>query len=136
MVARPHPWASPTATFATRACSTSLTPRFPTITSRFYRNDGDANFTDISYELHIAEGTFPFLGWGTAFFDYDNDGWKDLIFVNGHVYEKADTNPWGTSWQQRLLLFHNADGKRLDAGACRGRNAAGRGAQFARHGRG
>ncbi|MGI4854038.1 MAG: FG-GAP repeat domain-containing protein, partial [Janthinobacterium lividum] len=80
----------------------------------FYRNDGDANFTDISYELHIAEGTFPFLGWGTAFFDYDNDGWKDLIFVNGHVYQKADTNPWGTSWQQRLLLFHNADGKRLD----------------------
>ena len=44
-----------------------------------YRNDGDANFTDISYQLGIAEPTVPFLGWGDAFIDYDNDGWKDLI---------------------------------------------------------
>lgn len=78
-----------------------------------YRNDGDANFTDVSYELHIAEGTIPFLGWGTAFFDYDNDGWKDLVFVNGHVYRNADQNPWGTTWAERLLLFHNEDGKTL-----------------------
>ncbi len=78
-----------------------------------YRNDGDANFTDVSYELHIAEGTIPFLGWGTAFLDYDNDGWKDLVFVNGHVYQSADTNPWGTSWQERMLLFHNDQGKGL-----------------------
>ena len=78
-----------------------------------YRNDGDANFTDVSYEMHIAEGTIPFLGWGTAFLDYDNDGWKDLAFVNGHVYQSADTNPWGTSWQERMLLFHNAQGKGL-----------------------
>ena len=70
-----------------------------------YRNDGDANFTDVSYEMHIAEGTIPFLGWGTAFLDYDNDGWKDLVFVNGHVYRDADVNPWGTTWAQRLLLF-------------------------------
>ena len=78
-----------------------------------YRNDGEANFTDVSYELHIAEGTIPFLGWGTAFFDYDNDGWKDLAFVNGHVYQSADTNSWGTSWLERMLLFHNAAGKGL-----------------------
>ena len=78
-----------------------------------YRNDGDANFTDVSYELHIAEGTIPFLGWGTAFLDYDNDGWKDLVFVNGHVYRNADENPWGTTWAERLLLFHNVDGKQL-----------------------
>lgn len=75
-----------------------------------YRNDGDANFTDISYDSHIAEGTIPFLGWGTAFFDYDNDGWKDLIEVNGHVYREADTRPWGTTWAQRPLLFHNVAG--------------------------
>ncbi len=51
-----------------------------------YRNDGDANFTDISYQLGIAEPTIPFLGWGTAFLDFDNDGWKDLVIANGHVY--------------------------------------------------
>ena len=79
-----------------------------------YRNDGDANFTDISYDTHIAEMTIPFLGWGTGFFDYDNDGWQDLFFVNGHVYSNADRNPWGTSWAERPLLFHNDHGKRLE----------------------
>ena len=79
-----------------------------------YRNDGDANFTDVSDEAHIADMTIPFLGWGTAFLDYDNDGWKDLLEVNGHVYRNADTNNWGTSWAERPLLFHNVDGKRLE----------------------
>ncbi len=81
----------------------------------FYRNDGDANFTDISYEAHLGELTIPFLGWGTAFFDYDNDGWKDLIFVNGHIYKNADQNHWGTTWAERPLLFRNLQGKRLEA---------------------
>jgi hypothetical protein len=76
-----------------------------------YRNDGDANFTDISYQMGIAESTVPFLGWGTAFFDYDNDGWLDLMEANGHVYPQADGLPWGTSWAQRPLLFHNVAGK-------------------------
>ena len=79
-----------------------------------YRNDGDANFTDISYEMGMAEPTVPFLGWGTAFLDYDNDGWKDLIVANGHVYPIVDKEPWGTSHAQRPLLFHNLDGKRFD----------------------
>ncbi len=79
-----------------------------------YRNDGDANFTDISYEAQIGELTIPFLGWGTAFFDFDNDGWKDLMFVNGHVYKNADANHWGTTWAQRPLLFRNLQGKRLE----------------------
>jgi len=79
-----------------------------------YRNDGDANFTDISYQLGIAEPTVPFLGWGTAFFDYDNDGWKDLMVANGHVYPIVDKEPWGTSFAQRPLLFHNIDGKKFE----------------------
>ena len=79
-----------------------------------YRNDGDANFTDISYEAQMGTLTIPFLGWGTAFFDFDNDGWKDLMFVNGHVYKNADSNNWGTTWAQRPLLFRNLQGKRLE----------------------
>jgi enediyne biosynthesis protein E4 len=79
-----------------------------------YRNDGDANFTDISYDAKITELTIPFLGWGTAFVDYDNDGWKDLLEVNGHVYRNADVNNWGTTWAQRPLLFHNVGGKSLE----------------------
>jgi hypothetical protein len=76
-----------------------------------YRNDGNASYTDISYQMGIAEPTIPFLGWGTAFFDYDNDGWLDLLVANGHVYPQVDQVSWGTSWKQRPLLFHNVQGK-------------------------
>lgn len=70
-----------------------------------YRNDGDAK---------ITETTIPFLGWATAFVDYDNDGSKDLLEVNGHVDPNADANNWGTTWAERLLLFHNVGGRRLE----------------------
>ena len=79
-----------------------------------YRNDGDASFTDVSYKAGIAQTTIPFVGWGDAFIDYDNDGWLDLLTVNGHVYPQVDQHEWGTSWAERPLLFHNvpeANGK-------------------------
>ncbi|MGD0988377.1 MAG: CRTAC1 family protein [Candidatus Sulfotelmatobacter sp.] len=72
-----------------------------------YRNEGGANFTDVSYQAGIAEPTIPFLGWGTGFLDYDNDGWKDLLAVNGHVYPGVDQSDWGTTFAERPLLFHN-----------------------------
>src|SRR5947199_10457032 len=72
-----------------------------------YRNDGDENFTDVSFQVGIGEPTIPFLGWGTSFIDYDNDGWKDLIVGNGHLYPLVDNFQWGTSFDQQLLLFRN-----------------------------
>ncbi len=79
-----------------------------------YRNDGDANFTDISYKAGLAQITIPFLGWGDGFLDYDNDGWKDLFLVNGHVYPIVDKNDWGTSFAQRPLLFRNLAGQKFE----------------------
>lgn len=77
-----------------------------------FRNDGDASFTDVSYRAGIAQASIPFLGWGTGFIDYDNDGWKDIMMVNGHVYPYAGDHDWGTSYAERPLLFHNLhDGK-------------------------
>jgi hypothetical protein len=72
-----------------------------------YHNDGDASFSDVSYQAGIAQTTIPFVGWGDGFIDYDNDGWLDLFMVNGHVYPEADQRDWGTSWAERPLLFHN-----------------------------
>jgi len=72
-----------------------------------FRNDGDANFTEIGPQMGIAEMTYPFLTWATEFIDYDNDGWKDIFLVNGHVYPQVDHNNWGTSFAQRPLLFHS-----------------------------
>ncbi len=80
-----------------------------------YRNDGDANFTDVSYQMGIADITVPFLGWGDGFVDYDNDGWKDIFVGNGHVYPQVDQQNWGTSYAQRPLLFHNIGGKKFEA---------------------
>ena len=62
----------------------------------------------------MAQPSIPFLGWGTDFLDYDNDGWLDLVVVNGHVYPAADRLPWNTSYAQRALLFRNLRGKRFD----------------------
>lgn len=72
-----------------------------------YHNDGDASFTDVSYKAGIAQTTIPFVGWGDGFIDYDNDGWLDLLTVNGHVYPQVDEHDWGTTWAERPLLFHN-----------------------------
>ena len=45
--------------------------------------------------MGIAEISVPFLGWGDAFLDYDNDGWKDLMMADGHVYPQVDQAPMG-----------------------------------------
>ena len=72
-----------------------------------YRNDGEANFTDVTFQTGLGEPTIPFLGWGTSFLDFDNDGWKDVLVANGHVYPQVDNFQWGTSFAQQMLLFRN-----------------------------
>ncbi len=72
-----------------------------------YHNDGDGNFIDVTFQAGHGEPTYPFLGWGTGFLDYDNDGWKDVFIANGHVYPGVDKQQWGTSYAQQPLLFRN-----------------------------
>jgi enediyne biosynthesis protein E4 len=73
-----------------------------------FRNDGTGTFTDVSYRSGVAAATIPFVGFGDGFLDYDNDGWKDLLIANGHVYPEVDKHAdWGTTYAQRHLLFHN-----------------------------
>jgi enediyne biosynthesis protein E4 len=79
-----------------------------------YRNDGDTSFTDVSFAAGMANVTIPFLGWGTGFMDYDNDGLVDIFVANGHVYPGVDQQDWGTTWAQRPLLFRNINGTKFD----------------------
>ncbi len=79
-----------------------------------YHNHDGATFTDVSFRMGVAAASIPFLGWGTDFLDYDNDGWLDLLVVNGHVYPQADQMPWNTSYAQRALLFRNLAGKKFE----------------------
>lgn len=66
-----------------------------------YHNDGGNSFTDVSFKAKVAEVSLPYVGWGTKFFDYDNDGWVDLFVANGHVY------PQRGHYRQREFLHHN-----------------------------
>ena len=100
-----------------------------------YRNDGDANFTDVSYQSGIAQDAIPFLGWGAGFIDFDNDGWKDIMMINGHVYPQVDNYDWGTSFAQRPLLYRNLMGRKFELvpaveGTGLAEAFAGRGAAF------
>ena len=80
-----------------------------------FRNQGDANFTEVSPEMGIALITYPFLSWATEFIDYDNDGWKDIMTVNGHLLPQVEHHDWGTTYAERPLLFHNMEhGKKFE----------------------
>ena len=72
-----------------------------------YRHDEPLMFSDVSFAAGTAKVMGPYVGWGTAFFDYDNDGWPDLMVVNGHVYPQVDSVDLGSKYAQRILLFHN-----------------------------
>jgi hypothetical protein len=66
-----------------------------------YQSDGHGSFTDISFKANLGEVSLQYVGWGTKFFDYDNDGWTDLFVANGHVY------PQRGHYRQRKFLHHN-----------------------------
>jgi hypothetical protein len=75
-------------------------------TSTLYHNDGNGSFTDVTYSAGLGSHT-QYLGWGTMFFDFDNDGWPDLLLVNGHVYPEVDTLKLGIDYDEPKLLYHN-----------------------------
>jgi hypothetical protein len=73
-----------------------------------YRHDEPLLFTDVTFAAGIGKHMGPYVSWSNAFFDYDNDGWKDLLIVNGHVYPQVESlEGSGAKYLQRMLLFHN-----------------------------
>ncbi len=82
-------------------------------TNTLYKNDGRDTFSDITAAAGLAAPTINLLGWGTNFFDHDNDGDLDLFVANGHVYPQVDQVPTGSPYRQPNQLFDNLDGARF-----------------------
>lgn len=75
-------------------------------TPTLYRNDGNGEFSDVTRSAGLGKH-MQYLGWGTMFFDFDNDGWPDLMLVNGHVYPEVDKFHLGSDYNESRLLYHN-----------------------------
>ena len=81
-----------------------------------YRNDGNWDFEDVSYKSGEALPSMPYVKWGNAFIDVDNDGWLDLFAVTGHVYPQAANLPATAGYlQPKLLQLNQKDGTFCDA---------------------
>jgi hypothetical protein len=75
-------------------------------TSTLYGNNGDGTFTDTTYKAGLGLHT-EYLGWGTMFLDIDNDGWPDLLEINGHVYPEVEKYKLGSDYREPRVLFRN-----------------------------
>jgi enediyne biosynthesis protein E4 len=75
--------------------------------STLYHNLGAEGFSDVSLPAKIQKPTYPFVCWGTQFFDMDNDGWLDLFTDCGHVYPQMDQIEGGGRYRQPMFLFRN-----------------------------
>ncbi|MGA8232354.1 MAG: CRTAC1 family protein [Candidatus Acidiferrales bacterium] len=71
-----------------------------------YQNQGKGVFSDVTFTAGLGLHT-QYLGWGTMFFDFDNDSWPDLILANGHVYPEVDKFHLGSEYREPRLLYHN-----------------------------
>ena len=100
-----------------------------------YQNNGKGFFTDVSYRAGLGVNT-RFLGWGVGFVDFDHDGWKDILIVNGHIYPAIDALKTNSRYRQEKELFWNIrNGAFLDITSSAGPGLAARhssrGAAFA-----
>ncbi len=76
-----------------------------------YRRDAQLLFTDVASPAGTSSASLALVGWGTGFIDFDNDGWLDILAVNGHVYPQVEGTSAGTSYAQPILAYrNNADG--------------------------
>ena len=84
-------------------------------TNTFYQNDGEGIFWDITAQSRLSEPTLLPLAWGTGFADFDNDGWLDLFFANGHLHDNiAELEEIGVYKQQNQLFRNRGDGIYID----------------------
>ncbi len=82
-------------------------------TPSLYRNQGGGLFEDITFPAGLGMHT-QYLGWGCGFFDFDNDGWPDILICNGHVYPEVEQLRTEAGYAQRKLLYRNLRNGRFE----------------------
>ncbi len=75
-------------------------------TSNLYHNNGDGTFSDVAFPAGFGANQ-QYVAWGCGFIDYDNDGWQDLLQINGHVYPEIDSYHFGQSFKNPRLVYRN-----------------------------
>ena len=83
-------------------------------TNNLYHNDHNGEFTDMAGPTNFGPISVPFLGFGAKYFDFDNDGWKDIFIANGHVDPQVDGHSFGVTYAERPFLFHNLGGGKFE----------------------
>ena len=78
-----------------------------------YRNHGKGEFDEVTASAGLALNTH-YVGWGCGFFDFDNDGWKDLLLVNGHVFPEVDRLNAVARYMNPMILYHNTGKGRFE----------------------
>jgi enediyne biosynthesis protein E4 len=97
-----------------------------------FRNNGDGTFRDVTNQSGLGSATLSFSGWSTRFFDYDNDGWKDLFVAQSHVMDTIEKTSPNLRYLEPPLLLRNQSGHfvRVSPGVVFQQSWAGRGAAF------
>jgi hypothetical protein len=86
-------------------------------TCNLYHNNGDGTFSDVTFASGVGINN-RYVAWGCGFIDYDNDGWADILQVNGHVYPEIDTHDVGQTFKNPRLVYKNlGNGKFKDVSA-------------------
>ena len=99
-------------------------------TNTLYRNNGDGTFTDVSYKARLGEESYLSLGFGTGFFDPDNDGYLDIFIANGHIFPNVERTTDVLSYKQPNQLFRNHGDSTFVEMQFEGRDAVSRGTLF------
>ncbi len=84
-----------------------LKTNFSDDSNNLYHNDHNGEFTDMAGPAGIGAISYPYLGFGAKFLDYDNDGWPDIFIANGHVDAQVEGQSFGVGYAERPFLFHN-----------------------------
>src|SRR5207248_2038607 len=83
-------------------------------TCNLYHNNGDGTFSDVTFSSGIGINN-QYVAWGCGFIDFDNDGWPDILQINGHVYPEIEGHELGQTYKNPRLVYKNlGDGRFKD----------------------